>query len=467
MNTSAPAARLVVSLVAAAFAATLPAPSCLATQPARSRLLTGSIAEPVCIAAIPGDVRHIAVCQRIGVIFIVDTLSGALAPSPMLDIRSIVSDIGDGGLLGLAFDPQYAANRLIYIFYNNLADNDRVLARYHVGPGLIAEPASATTLWKFPRSIGHNGGWIGFSPVNGLLYLSMGDGGNSFSFDAPNRAQTITNMLMGKMLRIDVQGVVPGGIGDDFPADGERNYRVPASNPFVGITGDDEIWALGLRNPWRCSFDSATGDLYIADVGQDQREEIDRESPSSIGGRNYGWRCMEAALCTGLGGCTCFAPELTAPIHEYDHDMGVSITGGYVYRGAAIPEFAGLYFYADFSVPHIWTLRPDATSVTEVTDRSGELNVGEAAGQVQFIGCFGEDAAGELYMGDYLGGKVWAIVPFACAADFNDNGGVTVQDIFDFLSAYFTAAPRADFNGVGGITVQDIFDYLSAYFAGC
>jgi glucose/arabinose dehydrogenase len=435
-----------------------------ATPPARTRLLTAALHEPVCISQVAGDPGHVLVCERDGLVRAVDTTTGAIGAVPFADLRPLVSTFGDGGLMGLAFDPGYASNGYVYMFYNNLADDDRVLARYHAAPGsLTVDAGTGVTLWKFARSVGHNGGWIDFSPINGYLYLSMGDGGTGFSFDAPNRAQTIENQLHGKILRIDVTG-------DDFPADANRNYRIPPSNPFVGIAGDDEIWAYGVRNPWRCSFDRATGELYIADVGQDAWEEIDREPAVSAGGRNYGWRCMEASACTNLGGCTCLDASITLPLFEYDHTLGNSLTGGYVYRGSAIPGYQGLYIYGDFGSNRYWTFRPGAAGVTEWTERTSELRPSPSENPPETIGAFGEDAAGELYMADFFAGRLYKIVPdvpVVCPADFNGVGGVSVQDIFDFLAAYFAADPRADFNGVGGISVQDIFDFLAAYFAGC
>ncbi len=531
-----------------------------ASPPARTRLLATGLGEVVAITPVPGDPGRIAVCQRRGRIRIVDTVSGAIDPADLVNITPLVDTLGDGGLLGLAFDPAFASNGRVFVFYNSLPAGDRVLARYQtpIGGPLVADPHSATTIWRYPRSIGHNGGWIDFSPLNGLLYLSMGDGGTGFSFDAPNRAQTIVNQLHGKMLRIDVAAAA----GDDFPADPDRNYHVPATNPFVGIAGDDEIWSYGLRNPWRCSFDRATGDLYIADVGQDAWEEVNFEPAGSEGGLNYGWRCMEANACTDLGGCACFDPGLTGPIHAYDHADGFSITGGYVYRGTAIPALAGLYFFSDFITQRHWSFRPGVPSISELTDRTDELRTSLAPGAPapENVGCWGEDAAGELYIADFLAGRIFQLVPYpcptvidqspadlsvaagqtavftalgagtdpltirwrrgtleladggriagattttltitgvqpldagvysavftdacgvvvsqgaalavlgGCIADFNGAGGVTVQDIFDFLAAYFSGDERADVNGAGGVTVQDIFDFLAAYFTGC
>jgi hypothetical protein len=255
----------------------------------------------------------------------------------------------------------------------------------------------------------HNGGWIAFG-ADGYLYIAMGDGGSGN--DPGNRAQDITSQLLGKILRIDVNG-------DDFPADTARNYASPSTNPFVGVIGDDEIWAYGLRNPWRNSFDRLTHDLYIADVGQSAVEEIDFQAASSTGGENYGWRCMEGDRCTGFSGCTCNSPSLVLPIHTYTHTgQNCSITGGYVYRGCAISGLGGTYFFADYCSDKIWSFRFDGVNQTEFTDRTVELT--PDIGSISSITSFGEDAYGEIYICDQ-GGEVFKIIPTDSPPDCNNN----------------------------------------------
>jgi len=233
---------------------------------------------------------------------------------------------------------------------------------------------------------------IAFGPNDGYLYIGMGDGGAGG--DPGDRAQDSLEFL-GKMLRIDVDSGSP--------------YAIPPSNPFVSNAGYlDEIWALGLRNPWRYSFDRASGDLYIADVGQNIYEEVSFQTNSSSGGENYGWRLME--------GFHCFEPPsncdtlvgLTDPIHEYSHGgspFRCSITGGYVYRGCAIPDLDGTYFFGDFCSGHIWTFKYDGDTLTEFADRKSEIGLGTIG-----ISSFGEDYFGELYICD-LAGSVYKIVP--------------------------------------------------------
>ena len=222
-----------------------------------------------------------------------------------------------------------------------------------------------------------------------------------------------------------------------------------------------------MRNPWRCAIDGANGDFYITSNGEDQRETVYYEPATSGGARNYGWRCTEGTLCTGLGGCVCGSPAITPPVYEYTHQVGYSIIGGPVYHGAGIPVLQGKLMFADFVTGQISSLRVLAGQATEVVEHTPDLGL-PGGNAILTIGAFGEDAAGELLVADFFGGNLYRIVPYRiCPVDFNGVGGLTVQDIFDFLNAWFGANPRADFNGQVGITVQDIFDFLGAWFAGC
>ena len=264
-----------------------------------------------------------------------------------LDIHARVNSTGDEqGLLGLAFHPDYASNGYFYVNYINNSGNTRI-SRFSVTPGNpeLADPLSESILLTITQPYSnHNGGNLEFGP-DGYLYCGMGDGGSGG--DPGNRAQDITSQLLGKMLRIDINSGTP--------------YGIPPSNPFVGITGDDEIWAYGLRNPWRWSFDRLTGDLWINDVGQDSYEEVDFQPASSAGGENYGWRCYEGNHEYNFSACSP-TTTFTYPIFEYTHgdpDGGYVTTGGYVYRGTAFPGLYGKYIFCDFGTGNWWTTVPD------------------------------------------------------------------------------------------------------------
>ena len=249
--------------------------------------------------------------------------------------------------MGLAFHPDYATNGRFYVNVTTAAGGgDTSIREYTRQTADIADAASARVLIAIDQPFtNHNGGWMGFSPVDGLLYITSGDGGSGG--DPQNNAQTITNNLLGKLLRIDPLG--------NNSSNGQ--YGIPASNPFVGITGDDEIWAYGLRNPWRCSFDSLTGDLYIADVGQGAKEEIDVQPASNLGGTNYGWRVREGTNGGAL-------PGAIDPVYDYGHGTGnlegFSVTGGYLYRGP-IAALNGHYFFADYVSDRIWSFKWDGS----------------------------------------------------------------------------------------------------------
>ena len=335
-----------------------------------------------------------------GTIKILDLATGAI--SVFLDISDQVSTVGEGGLLGLAFDPNYAENGYFYVDLTNTS-GDTEVRRYQVSAGdpNIADPSSMTPIISVDQPDGrtnHKAGWIGFGP-DGNLYIALGDGGGGG--DPDGNAQNGATLL-GKMLRLDVHA-------DDFPTDPARNYAVPADNPFVGTAGVlPEIWALGLRNPFRNSFDRATGQLYIADVGQGEFEEIDLGQP----GANYGWDVFEgpAPFEPGpLGPGT-----LTDPIHSYDHSVGSAVIGGYVYRG---PDAAlqGKYFFADEVTGKVFTLEQQGTTWV-ATDQTAEI--APDFGAIGNPTSFAEDAQGNLYIIDF-DGEVFrlgsAAVPCFCA----------------------------------------------------
>jgi len=399
------------------------------------RVLSG-LSRPVFVTHAPGDFTRLFIVEQIGRISILNLQTGHPLGTLFLDINSIVGggNCCERGLLGLAFHPDYQSNGYFYVNYTNNSFNTTI-RRYTVSADPnIADSTSGLTLLTINQPFeNHNGGWLGFSPNDGYLYIGTGDGG--FGNDPGGRGQDITNNLLGKILRIDVDGKNgPGG-----------NYGIPPNNPFVGITGDDEIWAYGIRNPWRPSFDRANGDLYIADVGQVAREEVNIQPGNSVGGRNYGWRCMEGDSCTGLSGCVCNSPQLTDPVWDYTHGLGCSITGGYVYRGCDIPTLDGTYFFADHCSNRIWTFKWNGHDLEgDPVQRQSELDPPGIL-SISSISSFGEDARGELYIVDLFGGEIFKIVPVTPTVDATgDLDGDCAVGINDLLILFSNWGPCDD-----------------------
>ncbi|MFN0135130.1 MAG: PQQ-dependent sugar dehydrogenase [Phycisphaerae bacterium] len=385
---------------------------------------------PIYLTHAPGDYSRLYVIEKRGVIRVI--LNGVLQTTPFLDVDALVqgggNDFDERGLLGLAFHPDFANNRKFYINYTAVVGTgDTVVAEYTANDADTANPASANVIMTFDQpQTNHNGGWIGFGPDR-FLYIGTGDGGNFNDQGAGhtepngNGLDTTTNLL-GKMLRIDVDS-------DAFPADNNRDYAIPVGNPFVGVAGDDEIWAFGLRNPWRNAFDRETGDLYIADVGQDAWEEVNVQPAAAPGGRNYGWRCREGLVATGYPNTTCTGWTFTNPVQVYSHSIGVSITGGYVYRGCAIPALDGLYFYADYVSARVWTFRWNGgTGITNLTERTADLD--PPAANITSIASFGEDAYGEIYIVSQVG-TIWKIVAETVTGDCNADAVTDACQILD------------------------------------
>lgn len=332
-------------------------------------------------------------------------------PAAFLDISNLVLAGGEQGLLGLAFHPDYRNNGFFYVNYTRSPDGATVVARYSRSANNpdAADPQSAAVLLTIPQPYAnHNGGAVRFGP-DGYLYIGMGDGGSGN--DPQNHAQDLTSLL-GKMLRIDVNTTT-----------GTLPYGIPSDNPFVGSAQPGvraEIWAYGLRNPWRFSFDSLTGDLFIGDVGQDAREEIDFVRAGSAGGMNFGWRIMEGTQCTNLpGDLPCHDPRFTSPIVDYDHGQGCSVTGGYLYRGRAVPElipasspgenplFKGVYVYGDLCSGTIWGISAPA---------NGGVSNSVLLASDLYITTFGEDENGEIYVADAAASKIYRLT--SSASDF-------------------------------------------------
>lgn len=329
--------------------------------------------------------------------------------TPFLDVAAILNPRPgpEDGLLSMAFHPDYSSNGEFFIFYTDV-NGGLVIARFHVSanPDVAATQRETVLLIdREPLARGHNGGWMAFGP-DGHLYLTTGDG------DLLN-PQDITDNLLGKLLRINVDG-------DDFPLDANKNYAIPAENPLVGVEGDDEILAFGLRNPWRCSIDSLTGDLYLGDVGDSTLEEINLASTTAMTVLNFGWPCMEGTLCgVAPEQCDCGSPDLTPPIFEYGRSgtspAGCAVIGGEVYRGSAIPDLQGTYFFADFCSGEVWSFGYDG-SVGGLTNRTAQLFDCVNPGQdPDFAGAwsFGRNSDGEVFIATGFDGvhKIVADVP--------------------------------------------------------
>jgi glucose/arabinose dehydrogenase len=331
-------------------------------------VVTG-LSNPLYLTTPAGDDRLFVVEQpgRVRII-----RAGALVPQPFLDITAKVSSGGERGLLSVAFHPRYAANGYFYVNYTDLAGDTRI-ERYAVSATNpdVADPASAQlVLFVAQPYANHNGGLVLFGP-DAMLYVGLGDGGSGG--DPHNNGQS-TATLLGKVLRLDVDRGSP--------------YAIPAGNPFIGQSGArGEIWALGLRNPWRFTFDRVTGLLYVADVGQNRWEEISVVAANRPG-VNYGWRVLEGSEC--YNAATCNSQGLEGPVVEYSHAEGCSVTGGAVYRGSLIPGIVGHYFYSDYCTGFLRSFR---YANGQALDRR-EWNVGPLGSVLSF----GEDSAGELYV---------------------------------------------------------------------
>ncbi|MCA9305432.1 MAG: PQQ-dependent sugar dehydrogenase [Phycisphaerales bacterium] len=440
--------------------------------PMTSVRVASGLTRPIFLTHAPGDFTQVYIIEKQGIIKTMDLSSGTIAT--WLNIDALVgggtSTNSEQGLLGLAFHPDFANNGYFYVDYTNNSGSTQIERRtVDLGTGAVI-PGSEQSVHLFSQpEANHNGGWIGFGP-DGYLYVGTGDGGGACDQHGTSGNGQNGNSFLGKMLRIDVNG-------DDFPANATKNYAIPPSNPFVGVGGFlGEIWAYGLRNPWRNSFDRETGDLWMGDVGQGAREEVNFQPASSTGGENYGWRCREGFGASSLSGCSttgCAGGVFDDPILDYTHASGrCSITGGYVYRGCAMPDMQGNYFYADYCSSTIWSVTYDGSTLGPIVDRTSELV--PDIGSIASITSFGEDAFGEIYICDQNGGEIFKIVPAGgVMTDCNSNN---IEDACEILSGM---AMDANMNGIidsceppacpgdidmsGGVDVDDLNQILSAF----
>jgi glucose/arabinose dehydrogenase len=375
----------------------------------RTEVVATGLVNPLAFVVDPGDPSTFYVVEQR--VTIRTVRNNTVSPALFLDIQSSISSGGERGLLGLAFPPDAVESRRFYVNFTD-RDGHTVVARYtRDAQGAVIAGSRFDLRWPDGRRVilqpfaNHNGGHLAFGP-DGYLYIGMGDGGSGG--DPLHNAQN-PDTLLGKMLRIDV----------NVPDDDPRGYRVPDDNPFVDrqpVAALTEIWAFGLRNPWRFSFDDwtkgGTAALVIADVGQTAREEVNWE-PRGMGGRNYGWRLREGRANYDTRQAAAYRP-LTEPIHDYPRSDGMSVTGGFVYRGSALhPMFNGRYFFADFVAGRVYSIglalneqqEATAVDVLELTELLGGTQ------ELGLISSFGVDGAGELYLVSYSRGRILKIVP--------------------------------------------------------
>ncbi len=345
--------------------------------------VVNGLSHPLFLTYASDNPERMYILQQNGTIRVLQ--NNKLLPEPFLDVSKLISCCGERGLLGLAFHPKYKENGWFFINYTNTEGNT-VVARYEGSPGRAdparADPNSAKILFTVEQPYAnHNGGMIAFGP-DGMLYIGMGDGGSGG--DPQGFAQNLKVLqgnrhFLGKLLRIDVN-----------KTEGSQAYGIPSDNPTLGGRRS-EIWSYGWRNPWRFSFDRQTGDLWAGDVGQGEIEEVDFQPVDSKGGESYGWNLMEGGQCYRSTNCS--RDGLVLPVLSYNHSVGQSITGGYRYRGKAMPAFQGQYFYADYVSGRIWAATPQGNGWQSKEILASGLN----------ISSFSEDAAGELYVLDYRG----------------------------------------------------------------
>ena len=418
-------------------------------------IVGSGLARPVFATSAPGDSDSLFVLeQHRGAIERIDLSTGTRSTFVTLP-SGTVSTGNEQGLLGLAFAPDYQTSGRYYLNYTDASGDTRVREYTRQSPTQGNPIATRDILRVNQPFTNHNAGWIEFGP-DGNLYIGTGDGGAGG--DPLNNSQTTTNNLLGKILRVSVDG-------DDFPNDASRNYSIPSSNPFVGQTGDDEIFAYGLRNPYRCSFDRITGDLWIGDVGQNAREEIDVIS-AGTSGQNFGWRIREGTLGPVV-------QDAIDPVYEYSQgsgdNQGRSVTGGYIYRGS-IPELDGHYFFADFVNNRLWSFQFneddqadfDGTNFTNFVDWSDRIEImGSKIDTIPNISSFGEDNDGNLFVVN-LNGNVFRLDSVTTLGDVNRDGTVNFLDISPFISVLSDGGSQAeaDVNGDGNVNFLDISPFI-------
>jgi glucose/arabinose dehydrogenase len=479
-----------------AGAQTPPAPAVPLPDVAKADIVVTGLSDPVMLTSIPGNDAYLLVAEkrgRIRVIKVITKPDGSLGyeldPTPALDIKATTISTNNRGLTGLAPAPDFATSGLIYLFHNTTINNvgSTVVARYTLmpGPGVIFDPASRAVIWSAPAGLYHHGGTVKFGP-DGMLYISKGDEGDEV-FSARNPGS-----IYGKMLRIDPSR-------DSYPNDLTRNFAIPAGNPYAGRPGSlPEIWALGMRSQWQFSFDRFNGDFYLGDVGEIGWEEINYV-PAAVAGqtKDFGWPNWEGNALPPWGVLQPVPDPATLifPIYAYPHtpsagyeqwQVGCSVVGGVVYRGSAIRALSGRYLFADVCNGQVLSLVQTGSATREFQNLTPMLrDIGLPTERAPFnaITCLGEDNQGEVFLVEYLGGRISKIVPQGVQPALADvagsgqtvgpNGQLTADDIIVYLNWFFAGDGRADLGGPGQsprpdrlLTADDIILFINAFFAG-
>ncbi|MGD9789990.1 MAG: PQQ-dependent sugar dehydrogenase [Phycisphaerales bacterium] len=473
------------------------------------------LSAPLYAAHPPGDSSRLFIVEQSGKIRLM--VNGVMQGQAFIDVGALLTPNtgtivlsgttysfvrgSEQGLLGLAFPPDYATSGVCYAYFvgprqsygvNNQNQTATDLGRSYLIKITRSDANDNVATNPLPSSIGdvdvifqtdqpftnHNGGCLQFGP-DGMLYLSLGDGGSG---NDPLNAALNPNNILGKLLRLDVSR-------DDYPADPAKDYGIPSDNPYASGGGLPEIWARGLRNSWRYSFDRVTGDLWIGDVGQNVIEEVNWVPGNGGPGRNYGWRFREGDAATGLSTGGFDVSNLTGPVYTYTHGagstQGYSLTGGYVYRGTAIPKWRGRYFFTDYVNRRMWSGKLVNGVFTDFQDHyDGFSNLGTTAAlRLQNVASFGEDPNGELYIVQ-LNGRVRKLVADAnqpCPADFDDGSGVghpdfavTIDDLLYYLGVFQSGALEADMDDGSGtgafdnaVTIDDLLYFIGHFQGGC
>ena len=374
--------------------------------PIHAVVVARGLALPVLYLASPTDTTKAYVLELQGKVKVL--FNNVVQSTPVLDITGTVVTPGECGLLGMAFDPNFATNKFVYLHYNAGSPVETRIVRYTMNSSGTSL-GSEFPIFSFQQTLetNHKGGAINFG-ADGMLYMMTGDGGGA---NDPNGFAQSPTSFFGKILRIDVTT-------DDFPGDSNQNYGIPASNPWVGVSGvKPEIWAFGMRNPFRWSVDPATGGLLIADVGQDAFEELDYE-PAGHSHRNYGWNMREALHASGNGGTAFFIP-LTDPFLEYGHAIGETVIGGFIYRGSALDaSFKGRYFFADYTIPKIFSIpfsfsgvEANPVSSSSMFNHTSTINASLGADAISGPVSVTPDATGEIMICDLNNGTLIKLIP--------------------------------------------------------